>query len=283
MITHRTALSGIIVACLALGSPAAAQTAPDAGTPTAGRFATAVYGGLAGLGLAVAYIAPDGEGWLVSDEMALPVAGLTGLVVGLLAPGISPPAGTDGPGRVVVTAGAGRGMDWDYSLSYRVPVRPRLAVEGALLVMSESWERIATETRCGMIIGCITGDFVVDHRYRQNVAALMRGHYRWRPGSSWDPALVLGAGPVLAHAETADTPEGARTAGFLLDAGVTVGRGARARWHAETGYRQIVAGDMAGTGHMSGPYLRLGVGLATGLHAAPRRPARPPASTGSHQ
>lgn len=271
MILIRLALVAVIFSC-PLGGPAfaEAQTAPapppapgvaSGPVPTASRLATTVFGGIAGLGLAVAYIAPDADAWLVSDERAFVTGVAGGLVAGLLADGFPRGETSSEAARLTVTAGMGSAVDFDYSVSYRVPLRERTAVEGALLVMSDSWERVERETRCSFLFGCITGDFVVDHRYRQNVGILVRGIYALRPAGAWNPGLTLGAGPVIAHTATPDNPD-ARAAGLLADVAVTVGRGARTRWNAEAGYRLTLAADPAGVGHMGGPYARVGVGLA---------------------
>ncbi len=201
------------------------------------------WGALTGLGLAVAYSNPTGEGWLVSDEAALPLAVAAGLGTALLVRRAS--AGLERSEgrrpRLRVSAGTGGEMDWDYALAYRTPLGERFEVDAAILVVNDTWETIETETRCGGLFGCITGDFVTDYRYQQSVSALIRGVYPLRRTTRWNPALAVGGGPTVVHVETPGVPASRRT-GLLLDAALAVERGGGRRWTAATGFRLTPVG-----------------------------------------
>ncbi len=212
----------------------------------------------AGLGLAFAYINPSGEGWLIGDGTALPLALATGLGTAFAVRGAS--SGLDPTDRrrprLRVAAGVGSGMNWDYSLGYRAPIRERGELEGMVLVISDSWERIETQTRCDFL-GCITGEFLTDYLYQQSVAALARAALSLRPSATWSPALVIGAGPILAHVESQG--RASKRAGLLLDGALAVEFGGKSRWTGEAGLRVIASSPGSETSHYRGGWsLRIG-------------------------
>ena len=204
---------------------------------------TAGEGTLAGLGLGFALVNPSPEDWPVADPAAVTAAVAAGVVAAFATRGASrglDPASTRRP-RLRMAVGAGAGPDWDYSLAYRAPLGGRWDLEGAIQAGSEEWQRIVTETRCNSFFGCITGDFLVDHRYRQSIAAALRGAYHLRAGDRASTVLTLGAGPMISHHEAEGHPATRHTS-LGLDAGVGVDVGRRSRWTVEVQARTAVPG-----------------------------------------
>jgi hypothetical protein len=222
-----------------------------------------IEGMAAGLGLAFAYVNPSGEGWLIDDGTAIPLALATGLGTAFAVRGASSrlDAAESRRPRLRVAGGAGGGMKWDYSLGYSAPIRERGQLGGMVLVSTDSWERIETQTRCDPFFGCFTGDFLTGYRYAQAIAALARGAFHLGPNTSSMTALVIGAGPMMTHVATHDRPASKHT-GLLLDGGLAVELGSRSRWTVEAGVRVAVPSADAATGHYRGGWsLRVGRAL----------------------
>ncbi len=201
-----------------------------------------------------------GEGWLVSDGAALPIGIITGLGSALIASfgadGVEPSIGRRP--RLRATAGTGVGFDLDYSVGVRYPVGPNFEIDAAVLIVSNSWERSETQTRCGPIIGCITGTFLTEYASEQSVTAMVRAVRRLSSNSRWNPTVSLGAGPGVVHIETeAGTQE---STALVLDLGLGLERGRRYRWTAETGARLVPLGSLDEV-RLDDPswYLRLGL------------------------
>jgi hypothetical protein len=226
------------------------------------RVALLLGGGIAGAGLAFAYISPRGEGWLVSDETAIPLGVATGLGAALIAgfrgDRLAPSLGRRP--RLRVTAGTGAGLDLDYSVAYRFPVGS-YEVDAGVLVVNNSWDRFETQTRCGGILGCITGTFLTDYASEQIVTALVRLVRPLSPDSEWHPTITVGAGPSLLHAET-EAGEYEST-GLTFDAGLGIERGQGYRWTAETGLRIMPLGAVDQV-DVDGPTWYARVGIAWG-------------------
>jgi hypothetical protein len=260
-VTHPNAAYAIVMAICAL-FPATSGGQEARRNEGQGLLRPTIEGIAAGLGLAFAYINPSGEGWLVGDGTALPLALATGLGTAFAVRGASSglePTEGHRP-RLRIAAGVGSGMNWDYSLGYRAPISERGELEGMVLVASHTWERIETQTRCGFF-GCITGEFVTDYRYRQSVAALARGAFALWKGATYRPALVIGGGPILAHVESQGRPASKR-AGLLLDGALAVDFGGKSRWTGEAGLRVIASSPGTETGHYRGGWsVRIGRAL----------------------
>jgi len=221
----------------------------------------ALWGAVAGTGLAVVYISPPGEGWLVSDEVALPFGVVLGLGTALLANAAASDIDSSAGRRprFRVTAGTGGKLDLDYSVGYRHPIGPRTELDAAILIMNDTWEQFETQTRCG-ILGCITGTYLTGYSYQQSVTALVRGIHHFSATSSWNPTVAVGGGPTVVHFESKSGES--RHTGLLLDAGAGIERGHRYRWTATTGVRvtPIGSSDEATVDDFTW-YVRLGVAL----------------------
>ena len=256
MVLFRRVVLSVVAICLILPESGAGQE-PNSHLS---RRALLLWGGVSGLGLAVAYINPPGEGWLVSDGAALPLGIVTGLgsalIVSFAAGEVDPSIGRRP--RLRVTAGTGVGLDLDYSLGVRYPVGPDFEIDAAVLIVSNSWERHETETRCGPFIGCITGTFLTEYAWEQSVTALVRGVRRLSANPKWNPTVSLGAGPGLTHVETEDGTQ--ESTALVLDLGLGIERGRRYRWTAETGTRLVPLGSLDQV-RLDNPtwYLRLGL------------------------
>jgi hypothetical protein len=256
MVLLRRVVLSLVAICLILPESAAGQE-PNSHIS---RGALLLWGGVSGLGLAAAYINPRGEGWLVSDEAALPLGIITGLGSALItsfAADDVEPSISRRP-RLRVTVGTGVGLDLDYSVGVRYPVGPDFEIDAAVLIVSNSWERYVTETRCGPVIGCITGTFLTEYAWEQSVTALVRGVRRLGANPKWNPTVSVGAGPSSIHVETeAGTQE---STALVLDFGLGMERGRRYRWTAETGTRLVPLGSLDEV-RLDNPtwYLRLGL------------------------
>lgn len=255
LLLRRVVLS-IIAVCLILPESAAGQE-PNSHLS---RGALLLWGGVSGLGLAVAYINPPGEGWLISDGAAFPIGILTGLGSALItsfAADELDPSISRRP-RLRVAAGTGVGLDLDYSVGVRYPIGSHFEIDAAVLIVSNSWERYETETRCGPFIGCITGTFLTEYAWEQSVTALVRGVRRLGADSKWNPTVSLGAGPGLTHVETEAGTQ--KSTALVVDFGVGMERGRRYRWTAETGTRLVPLGSLDEV-RLDNPtwYLRLGL------------------------
>ncbi len=259
MVLLRRVVLAVVAICLILPGSAAGQQ-PNSHLS---RGALLLWGGVSGLGLAVAYINPRGEGWLISDEAALPVGIITGLgsaLIASFAAGEVEPSISRRP-RLRVSAGTGVGLDLDYSVGVRYPVGPDFEIDAAVLIVSNSWERYETETRCGPVIGCITGTFLTEYAWEQSVTALVTGVRRLGATPKWNPRVSLGVGPGLTHVETqAGTEE---STALVLDLGLGIERGRRYRWTAETGTRLVPLGSLDQV-RLDDPTWYLRVGLAWG-------------------
>ena len=258
MTRARGALALALFGCLL--SPLVCQGQQERNDLSGGRLA--LWGGLSGAGLALAYVNPPGEGWLVSDESALPF----GVALGLGAAVIVRAAGRDTDvsigrrPRLRVSVGTGGELDLDYSLAYRQPLGSRSELDVAILVASDTWERLETQTRCGGILGCITGTFLTDYAYQQSVTALLRGILHLAATSAWSPTISVGGGPTVLHVESAGAAS--RHTGVLLDAGAGIEHGRRYRWTAATGVRATPIGsvDEASIDDLTW-YVRVGLAL----------------------
>ena len=256
MVLLRRVVLSVAAICLLLPDSAAGQESNN----HLSRGALLLWGGVSGLGLAAAYINPRGEGWLVSDEAALPLGIITGLGSALIASfgaGGVEPSISRRP-RLRAAAGTGVGFDLDYSVGVRYPVGPNFEIDAAVLIVSNSWERSETQTRCGPVIGCITGTFLTEYSSEQSVTALVRGVRRLSPNPEWNPSVYLGAGPGFVHVETEVGTE--ESTALVLDLGLGLERGRRYRWTAETGTRLVPLGSLD-QARLDDPswYLRLGL------------------------
>lgn len=219
---------------------ATAQAEPSAPAPSprpveqespALTAAAMVFGGLAGLGLAVAIVEPTPRALAASDELVTPVAGVAGLTLGLVS---QLTAHTAHPGRLRASAGSSTAQRWEYSLAYRVRVVPRIAVEAAMLVTNETWEETEVQQSCNLGI-CITGDVIVDARYEQVVSGLVRAAFEPWPTSPWRPSVAIGGGPARVRVDrfgeaselrtggVFDATLGIEPRGVMVEAGVRVG------------------------------------------------------------
>ena len=238
-----------LAACIACGLLVSGTLHAQDQPRSSGVLRPLLGGSVAGLGLAISYIQQPGEAWLVDDETAFPLAMAMGIasayIVRAHSAGLGPTEARRP--RLRLMGGGGGDMDWDLSLGYRAPAGSRFAIEGSLLVVNDTWELIETETRCSEFFGCITGEFLTDHRYEQAVALLGRGVYELRPRESLTPTIALAAGPVLVHVDREGTPAARRT-GMLLEGVIGIESGVRTRWVVEAGYRVVGGGGGGGGG-----------------------------------
>ena len=264
MPTMRGALT--LLAVLALTPPAV--RAQDAAPKPPRRSAWSIVrplleGAASGTGLAFAYINAGGEGGLMSDATAFNAALAAGIGGALAVYAGSTGLRADAPDRprLRLALGLASGADQDVSLAVRVPVRGRLSLEAAALVRNATWERSAEETRCAPIIGCFTSTFVVDHRYEQSVAGLVRAAYRLPAVGAVTPVLSAGAGPMATHLDREGVPA-ARFDDTLVDVGLGFEVGRVSRWTIEVDARGPVRRGMDGA--RTGSELSLRVGRAFG-------------------
>ncbi len=256
------ATCAVVFACCAL-FPETSSAQEARRNEGKGLIRPTLEGLAAGLGLAFAYINHSGEGWPIADGAALPLALAAGVgtafAVRGASSGLEPTEGRRP--RLRVAAGVGSGMNWDYSLGYRTPVRERGELEAMVLVFGDSWERIETQTRCDPLIGCFTGEFLTDYRYRQSFAVLGRGAFALHASPTSRSALAIGAGPTLANVELQGRPPSRRTA-LLVDGALAVEFGGKSRWTAEAGLRVVAPSPDAETGHYRGGWsVRVGRAL----------------------
>ena len=217
-------------------APLSAQTtAPH--QSTAG-FWTVVQGVIGGAGLAMAYIAPQGEGWVVADETAVPLFATTGVAAALVARGLSSRLEPTDPHRPQFRLAAGRSEKTrlDYSLAVRAPVSPHFAVQGAIFLASNDWEETARETRCDYLFGCITADYIVDARYEQSLSAMASGVYALR--SDVNTTISFGVGPAITKVENHEEVR-TKHAGAIAELMLGVENGNRSHWTLEVGTRVI--------------------------------------------
>ena len=158
-----------------------------------------------------------------------------------------------------MAVGLASGADHDVSLALRAPVRGRLALEALALVRNANRERVARETRCGFF-GCAEGTYVVDHRYEQSLAGLLRAAYRVPLSPRLTSVVTVGAGPMATHVDAEGVPA-TRRDDLLLDVGVGLERGRVSRWTVEANVRGPVP---RATGARTGPELAVRVGRAFG-------------------
>lgn len=220
-------------------------------------------GAASGTGLAFAYINSGGEGWLVSDATAFNAAlaaGIGGALGVYAASGGLAATAPDQP-RLRLAVGLASGADHDVSLAVRVPVRGRLSLEAAALVRNATSERFAEETRCVPIVGCFTATFLVDHRYEQSIAGLVRAAYRLPALGAVTPVLSAGAGPMATHVDREGVPA-IRYDDLLMDGGLALELGRVSRWTIEADLRGPVRRGVDGA--RTGPELALRVGRAFG-------------------
>ena len=194
-------------------------------------------GALGGAGLATAYVAGGNSGWLMRDENAVRIALATGVAGALAAYAASTRLAPDAPDRPRLRAafGVGSQAESEYSLGLRAPVFRRVALDGLLLVRNASSERTETQTRCGIILGCRTGAYVVAERREQSVAALVRGVVSIPAGDALTAVLTAGAGPMASRldASAGSSVSGGRRDDVLASAGVGLEFGRVSRWTVE--------------------------------------------------
>ena len=235
----RHALPPTILLLLTLAAERAPAQPAQAPAPPPRRSAWRVVrplleGAAGGTALAAGYIGSGDSGWLVSDATAFNAALATGITAAL-------------------------GADHDVSLALRAPVRGRLALEALALVRNANRERVARETRCGFF-GCTEGTYVVDHRYEQSLAGLLRAAYRVPLSPRLTSVVTVGAGPMATHVDAEGVPA-TRRDDLLLDVGVGLERGRVSRWTVEANVRGPVP---RATGARTGPELAVRVGRAFG-------------------
>ena len=218
-------------------------------------------GAAGGTGLAAAYISSGDSGWLVPDATAFNAALAAGITAAFGAYVASARLGADAPDRprLRVAVGLASGADHDVSLALRAPVHGRLALEAAALVRNATRERVAQETRCGFF-GCVEGTYLVDHRYEQSLAGLLRAAYRVPLSPRLTSVVTVGAGPMATHVDAEGVPA-TRRDDLLLDVGVGLERGRVSRWTVEANVRGPVP---RATGARTGPELAVRVGRAFG-------------------
>jgi hypothetical protein len=258
-VTRQRLSATLVLACCLLGPVGAHGQLPDNSLSAA---ALAVWGAISGAGLAAAYMDPSGEGWLVSDDAALPLGVAVGIGSALLVHSAGndvAPSASRRP-RLRVTAGLGGHFDLDYSLAYRRPLGDRSELETAILIVNDSWERVEVQTRCGGFFGCITGNFLTAYSYQQNVSVVVRGMRELVSNSPWNPTVAVGGGAGIIHVES-DTNE-SRHAVIPLDVGVGIERGQRYRWTTTAGVR-VTLGS-AGPARIDNPTWYARIGLALG-------------------
>jgi hypothetical protein len=219
-------------------------------------------GAASGAGLAMAYVAGSGTGWLMRDESAVRAAVATG-VAGALAAYVAStrlaPGAPDRP-RLRVALGAGSEAEGEFSLGLRAPVYRRFALEGLVLVRNASSARAETQTRCSSILGCSTGTYVVDERREQSVAALVRGAASIPAGSALTAVLTAGVGPMASRLD-ATQGDSRRRNDVLASAGVGLEFGRVSRWTFEAEARGPVP---TWRGDETGPEFAVRVGRAFG-------------------
>jgi hypothetical protein len=203
----------------------------------------ALWGGLSGLGLAAAHVNPSGPGLLMSDETAFPL-GLavgvgTALVVHAAGRSFDPTVGRRP--RLRFSAGSGGSPDVEYSLGIRQPVRTNWEVDASILVASDTWERSETQTRCSLLIGCYTGNFITAYSYQQSAAAHVGGVRHLSATSEWYPTIFAAGGPTVTSISSDDGTS--RHTGISVGGGVGVERGGRYRWTGVTGVRLTPIGS----------------------------------------
>ena len=257
---HARSAAAFMVSCC-LVSPDASLAQQSRTDRSAALFV--LSGGVAGAGLALAYVIPPAEGWLVSDEAAFPIGVAAGLAAALtvrVAARNADPSAARSP-RLRVDAGAGGKFDLDCSLGYRQPLGDRSELDAAILISSDTWERHEVETRCDPILGCITGTFLTAYSYQQSVTVLVRGIRHLAATSAWSPTIFVGAGPTVMRSESQD--RSSRHTGLTLDGGLGVERGRRYRWTAVIGVRAIPLGSVdEATIDEPSWYVRIGVAWA---------------------
>ena len=250
-------LSFALIACTVLFSQVAnAQTQRE--NPYCG-FWTFVEGLGGGAGLALAYIAPQGEGWLVSDESALPLFTVGGVAAAFVARGLSSRLDPDDPHRPQFRLAAGRSdkTELDYSLAVRAPLSSRFDIQAAVFLASNDWERTAIEERCDIFLGCFTGNYIVDAKYQQSISAIVSGVYAVRTTSRFNTTIAFGAGPAMTKVENHEEVRTTR-AGAIAELLLGVDYGKRNRWTLEAGTRVIT-----GTSHNT-PVVQFRLGRAFG-------------------
>ena len=244
------------IAAIALLAPdfAGAQASDNR---RASGLRTFIRGVVGGGGLAMAYISPQGEGWPVSDETALPLFTATGLATAFVVRGMSSRLDPDETHRPQFRMALGRSekTKTDYSLALRAPISERFDVQGAVFLASNDWEKVARETRCDIFIGCFTANFVVDAKYQQSMAAIVSAVYSFRRGSDFSNTISLGAGPVMTKIEDHDEVRIMRS-GALAELMLGLELGGQSRWTIDAGARVIT-----GAGHDK-PVIQLRVGRA---------------------
>jgi hypothetical protein len=203
----------------------------------------ALWGGLSGLGLAAAHVNPPGSGWLVSDGTALPV----GIALGLGAALIVHTAGRNSDPslgrrpRLRFSVGTGVNPDVEYSLGFRQPIGTQWEMDAAILVASDTWERIETQTRCAYLLGCYTGSFITAYTYQQSVTAHIGGVRHLSRTSALNPTIFVAGGPTVT--DVASDEGTSRHAGVALVGGLGIERGQRYRWTGATGVRLTPVGS----------------------------------------
>ncbi|GLC28388.1 hypothetical protein [Roseisolibacter agri] len=266
-ITHIVRGAPALIAAVLALAPGATHAQDAAPRPTR-RSAWSIVrplleGAASGTGLAAAYISSGGEGWLVSDATAFNAALAAGIGGALGVWAGSGGLAADAPDRprLRVAAGLASGADHDVSLAIRVPVRGRLSLEAAALVRNATSERFAEETRCGGFFGCVTATYLVDHRYEQSIAGLVRAAYRLPAMGAVTPVLSAGGGPMVTHVDREGVPA-ARHDGMLMDVGLALELGRVSRWTIEADARGPVRRGLDAA--RTGPELSLRLGRAFG-------------------
>lgn len=205
-----------------------------------GVFQSFAEGLGAGLGLGIAFINPEGEGWLMEDESAFALSLFTGISAAVAARTLSRNQHPDDGQRprFTVSAGRSRTTELDYTLGLRVPVARRLDVSTVLQTASDSWQLSEQQTRCDPFFGCISADYIVDERHEQSVSATVGGVFTPLANGRFHPTIAVGVGPIVTSLETFDDGRSRRT-GVVADAMVGFEIGTRSRWTAEAGARVI--------------------------------------------
>jgi hypothetical protein len=198
-------------------TPATTVSKREAPDPVGDVLVPLVLGGAGGLGLAVALVQPNVGVSPYGDAGTTIISTATGLALALVA---NATKHTRFPGRMRVTVGSSTTHFWEYSLAYRASVAPQFALEAAVLVANDSYEDTRQQTQCGFF-GCLTGNYLVDYRYEQMGAAVMRAVYEPSPTAAWRPSISIGGGPSHAVAEFHDAIVEERT-GAVFDAMVSI-------------------------------------------------------------
>ena len=259
-------LAVLLPALALLGVDAAAQGSASAPARRRGPLSVVrpvLEGALGGAVLATGYVSSGGDGgWLMRDENAVRAGVAAGVVaaLGVYAASTSFAAGAEDRPRLRVSVGGTSEQASDYALGVRVPVRGRLSLEGAVLVRNTSAERFEEQTRCGGFFGCVTANYLVDHRYEQSIAGLVRAAYRLSSGRRLTPVLTLGAGSARTHVATAAVAD-ARRSDPIVEGGLGLEYGRVSRWTLDAAARGPVSRGRSGA---RGPELSLRVGRAFG-------------------